>query len=162
MFTMDLSFIILTMVVLGGTGSITGSAIAAAVLFYLPEALRDIKPVTGASLAAAVIGVVVSVVLVKRLADHYHGPKLNKSGFMVASCVLGIVVWLVIAMALGKVPSLVAVTYEGSKLRMVIFAATLIILMLIRPQGVFAHHEFSWSWIGKLFGKRSPETAVSS
>jgi branched-chain amino acid transport system permease protein len=35
---------------------------------------------------------------------------------------------------------------------MVIFAVTLIVLMLLRPQGIFAHHEFSWDWLKRLFG----------
>ncbi len=39
-FGMDTSIIITTMVVLGGTGSVTGAAIAAVLLYGLPEALR--------------------------------------------------------------------------------------------------------------------------
>lgn len=39
-FGMDTSIIITTMVVLGGTGSVTGSAIAAVLLYGLPEVLR--------------------------------------------------------------------------------------------------------------------------
>jgi len=42
---------------------------------------------------------------------------------------------------------------------MVIFAITLIVLMLLRPQGVFAHHEFSWDWVGRIFGKTKEATA---
>lgn len=162
MFTMDLSFIILTMVVLGGTGSITGSAIAAVVLFYLPEALRDIQPVTGASLLGAVIGVVAAVVAVKKISDHYHGDKAKKVALYVGSCLAGVAIWFLVAMVMRNVPALVSATYEGSKLRMVIFAGSLIILMLLRPQGVFAHHEFSWAWVAKLLGKKTPTTAVSS
>jgi branched-chain amino acid transport system permease protein len=45
----------------------------------------------------------------------------------------------------------------------VVFAVTLVILMLLRPQGMFAHHEFSWSWVKKLFGRKDvPSTAVSA
>lgn len=162
MFTMDLSFIILTMVVLGGTGSITGSAIAAAVLFYLPEALRDIQPVTGASLLGAVLATVLAVVAVKRIGDHYHGPKGKKAVLFLASLAGAVVIWFILATVFKQVPALTASTYEGSKLRMVIFAATLIILMLIRPQGVFAHHEFSWSWVAKLLGFKSPNKVVAA
>lgn len=161
MFTMDLSFIILTMVVLGGTGSITGSAIAAVVLFYLPEALRDIQPVTGASLLGAVVGVVFAVIAVKRIIDRFHGDKSRKVLLYIGSVLGGVAVWFILATVLKNSPSLVAATYEGSKLRMVIFAGTLIILMLIRPQGVFAHHEFSWAWVGRLLGKKPAEQAVS-
>ena len=48
---MDVSFIILTMVVLGGTGSITGTAIAAALLSYLPEYLRSLQNPDGTPLS---------------------------------------------------------------------------------------------------------------
>lgn len=161
-FPMDLSFLILTMVVLGGTGSITGSAIAAAVLFYLPERLRDLPPVSGASLAGAVVAVVIAVVAIKRLSDHYHGPKLKKAGLIVGAVVAAVILHSVLALVFHSIPSLANAQFEAIKLRMVIFSATLIILMLLRPQGVFAHHEFSWTWVGKLFGKEGPTTAVSS
>lgn len=42
-FDMNTSIIITTMVVLGGTGSITGSVLAATLLTALPELLRDLK-----------------------------------------------------------------------------------------------------------------------
>jgi hypothetical protein len=45
----------------------------------------------------------------------------------------------------------------------VIFAVSLIVIMLLRPQGIFAHHEFSWTWVKKLFGKTqlaNPEVSV--
>jgi branched-chain amino acid transport system permease protein len=60
---------------------------------------------------------------------------------------------------LGLVPQLKAATFEAAKLRMVIFSATLIVLMLLRPQGVFAHHEFSWTWLRRLFRREKPMEA---
>jgi branched-chain amino acid transport system permease protein len=46
---------------------------------------------------------------------------------------------------------------------MLIFAVALIVIMLLRPQGIFAHHEFSWSWVRRLFTRRPvPQTAVSA
>lgn len=162
-FPMELSFTILTMVVLGGTGSITGSALAAVVLFYLPEKLRDMQDVTGAQLTATIIAVIAVVVALRALGEKFHGPKLYKAGFMVGSIVAGIVLAMILGPILSAVPNLKNNSFEASKLRMVIFAGTLVILMLLRPQGVFAHHEFSWSWVKKLFGKRDvPTTAVSS
>jgi branched-chain amino acid transport system permease protein len=35
---------------------------------------------------------------------------------------------------------------------MVIFAGTLIIVMLLKPQGILGHHEFSWDWLKKTLG----------
>ncbi len=162
MFTMDVSFIILTMVVLGGTGSITGSAIAAVLLFYLPEKLRDMAPVSGAGLVAGVIGVLAAVAGIKWLISNYHGSRLNRGIFVVCSIVAGVVIQIVFSMVLRNVPALAATQFEAAKLRMVIFAATLIILMLVRPQGVFAHHEFSWSWVQRLLGRRAPTKEVAA
>jgi branched-chain amino acid transport system permease protein len=149
------------MVVLGGTGSITGSAIAAALLFYLPEKLRDLPPVSGSSLVAAVLAIVAAVVVIKKLEEGYHGPKLKRGGFMALAVIGAVLLQVVLAMLLKNVPQLASAQYEASKLRMVIFAGTLIILMLIRPQGVFAHHEFSWSWIQRLFGRKAPTKEVA-
>lgn len=164
MFTMELSFIVLTMVVLGGTGSITGSTIAAIVLFYLPEKLRDMQPVAVSTLIGSAIAVVAMVATMKWLGDHYHGPKLRKVAFYIASVVGAIVVTIVLGKIFGAIPLVAkAAPVEANKLRMIIFALTLIFLMLLRPQGVFGHHEFSWSWVKKLLGKRDvPETAVSA
>jgi branched-chain amino acid transport system permease protein len=161
MFQMELSFILLTMVVLGGTGSITGSAVAAVLLFYLPEKLRDLAAVSGASLVASVIAVIAAVVIIKKIADHYHGPAGRKAGFIVGTIVGAVVLQIVLGLLLSFIPTLKEATFEAARLRMVIFAATLIILMLLRPQGVFGHHEFSWTWLRRVFGfQRAKEAAA--
>lgn len=161
-FPMELSFTILTMVVLGGTGSITGSALAGGILFYIPEYLRDRPPVSGSSLVAAIIAVVAAVYVVKRLVDHFHGDKRTRAGLFFAAIVGAVVIQVALAAAFKNVPALANANFEAAKLRMVIFSSTLIILMLLRPQGVFAHHEFSWAWVMRLFGKKTPTTAVST
>lgn len=215
-FAMDVSFIILTMVVLGGTGSITGSAVAAAFLSYLPEWLRTLKnpgTTNALTLAASVvvatlISVVICVALMKRIQDHFYGKRIVRASLYAGTIVVGvlsaiglshpklaifIVGFLAIGLAVGlfkfvlpKTPkdhprrvgiivgSVLAVvllpiaftllagvlsklsekTIEVGQLRMVIFAVTLVTLMLLRPQGVFAHHEFSWDWLKTwLFGR---------
>jgi branched-chain amino acid transport system permease protein len=161
MFMMDMSFIILTMVVLGGTGSITGSVIAAVLLFYLPERLRDMGTVTGAAFVAAFLAAIVAVALIKRIQDHYHGALPKKWGFYFGAIGVGVLLQIGLAFLLRNT-GLAAMQFEAAKLRMVIFAGTLIVLMLIRPQGVLAHHEFSWAFVRKLFGKRTPDKAVSA
>ena len=81
---------------------------------------------------------------------------------IVASIVGGVLMQMILGILLRNVPALSQVI-EGSKLRLVVFAVTLVILMLLRPQGMFAHHEFSWSFIKKLLGKKDvPKTAVSA
>ena len=106
---------------------------------------------SGSSLAAAMIAVVITVVIVKRIADHFHGSKGQRVARIVATIVVGVVLQIVLSKILMNIPTLAQASYEASKLRMVIFAGTLIILMLLRPQGVFAHHEFSWDWLKRLF-----------
>jgi branched-chain amino acid transport system permease protein len=157
-FSMDISFIILTMVVLGGTGSITGSAVAAAFLSYLPERLRGLKAadgtpiaVTAASIAAALLAVVIAVAIIKRVMDHGHQSKLIKAAIYVGAILSAILAKIILQLGLSRIPALHSITIEAGQLRMVIFAVTLIVLMLLRPQGVFGHHEFSWNWLRRLF-----------
>lgn len=155
-FRMDVSFIILTMVVLGGTGSITGSAVAAIFLSYLPEYLRDLKTEFPAgTIFVAIIGTIIAVAVMKRTQDKRAGTKVTRAAISVGAWIAAIIVTAI----LGPI---VAPTFAkaglkpvvGDQLRMVIFALTLIILMLMRPQGVFGHHEFSWDWVKKVMGRK--------
>ncbi|AIE87647.1 branched-chain amino acid ABC transporter permease [Fimbriimonas ginsengisoli] len=169
-FSMDVSFIILTMVVLGGTGSITGSIVSALFLSYLPEYLRSLHgrggagplTVSGSTVVAALIGVVVAVALIKRIVDDGRGTKWARLGFYAGSIVIGVVVQVIMGIVLSRVKPMQNKQIEADQLRMVIFAVTLIVLMLLRPQGVFAHHEFSWTWVKKLFGGKGPSTEVAA
>ena len=170
MFGMDVSFIILTMVVLGGTGSITGSVIAAFFLSYLPEYLRGLKgaedkplQLPTSSIVASLIAVAIAVALIRWVIVSYHGPKLRKVGLYFAALAGGLVVQLIASFGLKFVHSLADRQIAIDQLRMVVFAVALISIMLLRPQGIFAHHEFSWSLIRKLFKREDvPQTAVSA
>ena len=163
MFKMDVSFLILTMVVLGGTGSITGSTLAAMLLFAIPESPRFLVDksgnpllVTGAMLAAGVICLVAGVYAIKRVSDHYHGTKTRRTG-LIFGVVLGAVLGtMLLAGLLSFVPFLAAKTWPASSLRMVLLAISLIVLMLLRPQGMLSHHEFSWAFVRRLWGNRGP------
>jgi branched-chain amino acid transport system permease protein len=67
---------------------------------------------------------------------------------------------------LHKIPvietNLASTTYTPSDLRWALFAVTLIVVMLARPQGILGHHELSWTAVGKMFGYRGPEKAVAA
>jgi branched-chain amino acid transport system permease protein len=161
-FAMDVSFIILTMVVLGGTGSITGSVVSAAFLSYLPEYLRGLKAstggpltMTGGSVIASMIAVVAVVAVIRAIYADGSKTKSQRAGLTLASIVGGFVVQAIVSFGLNHIGKLHDAQVEVGQLRMVIFAMTLIVLMLLRPQGVFAHHEFSWDWVSKVLkGKK--------
>lgn len=168
-FGMDVSFIILTMVVLGGTGSITGSALAAAFLSYLPEYLRGLKgaggqdlTVSGAHVVGGLLSVVVAVAVIKYVLDHVHQAKGTKAMMYIGALIGSFALYFAFAAMLAGVPALHDKAIAAGQLRMVIFAVTLIVLMLLRPQGIFAHHEFSWTWVKRLFGGKGPKTAVAA
>lgn len=160
-FTMDVSFIILTMVVLGGTGSITGSIVAALFLFYLPEYLRGLKDandqaltVSGTVIVAGLVCVAIVAALIKRTMESQWGTKTKRTLVEAGLVVAGLIAIPVLAAVLGFIKPLAAVRIPTEQLRMVIFAVSLIVIMLLRPQGIFAHHEFSWSWVKKLLGAK--------
>lgn len=280
-FDMNVSFIILTMVVVGGTGSITGAALAGISLKLLEEALRKLPQISaidliayliaavgllllmtvlrrnrparnstpwlavlsGAALAAGVGAVVkglsmgggaVSVFLVvigglvalavlaglpygwiKHRTHPFRLPfkalgytgcvamlltaylvwnvdasvviragiglilvgaaasllgyragrdSLVPFGMLVAGLLGAVVLQPAAAALLHAIPfveeNLKDTMYSPSNLRMAVFAVSLVIVMLVRPQGLMGHHEFSWSFLGKSLGMKTKETAI--
>lgn len=160
MFTMEVSFIILTMVVLGGTGSITGSILAGVLLFYLPELLRSLGLVPMPSLIASIVCVIAAVVALRKIGELFHGGRAAKAALILGTIAAAVLMVFLLRIPLALIPSVGQASVEGSKLRLVVFAATLIILMLLRPQGIFAHHEFSLDWLARVFGRKRSEVAA--
>jgi branched-chain amino acid transport system permease protein len=169
-FTMDVSFIILTMVVLGGTGSITGSVVAAIFLSYFPEYLRTLRGsdgqalvVSGAAIVAALLTTAIAVGVIRLVMNrHFAAPKIRWLIYL-GIVLAAIAAERLLSLILSPIHYLSSMQIEAAQLRMVIFAVTLIVLMLLRPQGIFAHHEFSWDWVKKILGKRPvPTTEVSA
>jgi branched-chain amino acid transport system permease protein len=119
------SFDILIMVVLGGLGSISGSVVAAALLTILPELLRNPPHVWPAGLL-----VVVLVLAVRRSAGMKAA--LGWAGAVVA--------W-----EIGRGVAL-AHNVDLSKYRMIFYALALILLMLLRPRGLFGAREAWELW----------------
>jgi branched-chain amino acid transport system permease protein len=218
-FFMDQSFLILAMVVIGGTGSITGAALSGIVLTILPEALRDLPAIPAISLLAFVLSAIVVLVVSGRVRRHMklkeksgsqsvfgalgalgvaglaYGcfwvftqdiPIVTKAGVIMAA--LGIVAAILLSkyrmvslasfgyfaalislilaitiplrMGLEGVPfvaeNLTTTAYQAGNLRMPFFAAILVIIMLSRPQGVFGHREFSWSFLTRKKTREVP------
>ena len=160
-FSMDISFLILTMVVLGGTGSITGTTIAAMVLFVIPEKMRDLKYVQMGSPLGVAVGIIVAVVLLRKIQESFHGSGTERLARNVGAVAIGTVVAFLAAKILTSFPVFQG-QINGALFRQPVLAITLVVLMLLRPQGIFGHHEFSWSWVQKLLGKKAPETEVAA
>lgn len=152
-FSMDTSFLILTMVVLGGTGSITGTTCAAIALFVIPEKMRDMHDVMMGVPIGVAIGIIAGVVALRKIQEKFHGDGWKRLGLNLASIAGGILVAFIAAQLLVKIHGLQTMI-NGQLFRMPVLAITLVVLMLLRPQGIFGHHEFSWSWVQKLMGKK--------
>ncbi|MDQ2985317.1 MAG: branched-chain amino acid ABC transporter permease [Armatimonadota bacterium] len=211
-FFMDQSFLILAMVVIGGTGSITGAALSGIVLTLLPEALRDLPAIPAILLLAFVIAAIIVLMISGRLrpklvlkepsgtqkgfavigmlglAAVAYGlywivgqdiPIVSKAGVILAglgivaaialskerltslaswgyfTALMGLMVALTFPIRMGfeALPfiadNLATTAYQAGNLRMPFFAVILVLIMLSRPQGVFGHREFSWSFFGK-------------
>lgn len=124
---------VVVMVVLGGLGSITGSAVAAVLLRILEEKLRDVSWAFGSGVGLCLLAAFLTL-------PRYR-PAMKQS-------VLGWLRWLRWpVLALGFICWL----YFGQRawlesnvasLRYVIYALILIVLMLLRPQGLFGRAEF--------------------
>jgi branched-chain amino acid transport system permease protein len=122
------SFDIVIMVVLGGLGSVSGAALAAVILTLLPELLRnppDLWP-WGLLIAAIV------AVLITALAPRKRGPLLTLIGICAG--------WELMRWT---------ARWRGidlSDYRMIIYALALIIMMIVRPQGLFGVREI-WDYL---------------
>lgn len=118
------SFDILIMVVLGGLGSISGAVVAAVALTILPEVLRD--PPHAWPLALAII---IGILIFKRRAG-IRGAVLLAALTGAFELMRAVAVWQEI---------------DLSKYRMILYALSLILIMILRPQGLFGVREI-WDW----------------
>jgi len=126
------SFDILIMVVLGGLGSISGAAIAAAMLTILPEALRkpgDLAQVWPWALALLALGLALAGV------GRHRGGWARRLGVLaIATGSAGLVLALLALLALARGVDL-------TQYRMVLYALALILMMILRPQGLLGIRE---------------------
>lgn len=214
-FDMNQSFLILAMVVIGGTGSITGAALAGFFLYLLPESLRDLPDVSGYAVFGFAIAVVVVLIISSKTRKLFklNIPGIGQTIFMLfgligvlAALFMGFWIWsqevprmtqvsvsliaiglacamlftrnrvsnlaglgwivlcfgAIIALTYPAIQGLQSnaftsnllgeISYRAGNLRFPLFSATLVVVMLTRPQGLLGHHEFSWDWVKKLFG----------
>jgi branched-chain amino acid transport system permease protein len=139
------SFDIIIMVVLGGMGSISGAAIAAAILTILPELLRD-PPSILFPFNPAVVGILLLATILVGIFAKRRVPA---------------VAWLLIAAAGWEIARRAAIA-EGVNLadyRMVLYALALILMMILRPQGLLGLREL---WELRLGGRKGPEVRTDA
>jgi branched-chain amino acid transport system permease protein len=144
------SFDIIIMVVLGGLGSISGAAIAAAIVTYLPELLRT--PDTLQQFAVVGVPMLITGFAMLGMAGRPVGAKGEaelKSGRdrrALPRVIIGmgtVIVGLsVLAFAAKRL------NINLSEYRLIIYALALIIMMITRPQGLLGVREL---WDGALY-----------
>lgn len=142
------SFDIIIMVVLGGLGSISGAAIAAAIVTILPELLRNPAPLLKVWPVFAGLAALLLIATVFAAATGRRTRPL--------------IAWLCIVLALlGLGFGARAAAAAGHNLgdyRMILFALALILMMILRPQGLFGVREI-WDrslWRGIAESLRAP------
>jgi branched-chain amino acid transport system permease protein len=135
------SFDIVIMVVLGGLGSVSGAAVAAVILTLLPELLRDPPDLWPWGLVAAAI----VAVLIIAFAPRKKGPLLTLAGVCAGWELLR---WTAIWLGI-----------DLSDYRMVIYALALIIIMIVRPQGLFGVREI-WDYLPRAWQFWRSDSAI--
>jgi branched-chain amino acid transport system permease protein len=125
------SFDIIIMVVLGGLGSISGAAIAAAIVTILPELLRNPEPLLRAWPLLAAITALLAVGAIVAATKRRRAAPLVGWGCVTA-----------LLLALGFVSRWAAARgHNLGDYRMILFALALILMMILRPQGLFGVRE---------------------
>jgi branched-chain amino acid transport system permease protein len=124
------SFDIIIMVVLGGMGSISGATLAAIILTILPELLRDPPPVWPAGAVVLAIMIVVQAV---------------RKRWRIRPLVI-----VAIVTAGLEIARQLCVKYgvNIAEYRLVLYALMLILMMILRPDGLFGVNEL-WDYFGR-------------
>jgi len=141
------SFDIIIMVVLGGLGSISGAAIAAAIVTYLPELLRTPDTLQ----KFAIVGVPMLIVgfsmlgMAKRRNDDAE-MKSGRDRRALPRVIIGMGVVIVGLSALAFFAKRLNINL--SEYRLIIYALALIVMMITRPQGLLGVREL---WDGALY-----------
>ena len=145
-FTFLKSVEIVVSVVLGGLGSITGSALAAAGLKVLEEILREVPGVFWTSIVLIALAT-------------YWGYIANQ--VQIKRGISGIIAWLrtpVISLIFVFCLYYFAFDWLSERkgsLRYILYSIILIVLMLLRPQGLLGRGEWSLGGIKRRFNKVS-------
>ena len=129
------SFDVVIMVVLGGLGSISGATLAAVIVTFLSEFLRDPRIladytpwVAGAGFALVALGMWLLI--------RTYSRDLRRGGPLGVLSAGGLILLL-----LGLAHLSVKLEWDLGRYRMIIFALTLILMMILRPKGLLGVRE---------------------
>lgn len=125
-FKMDVSFLVLTMVVIGGTGSITGSLIAAFGVITLQERLSKMDPIPGGTLFCVAILLILVGVFASRYCRAARPPRAVSILVWSVGILVAAFVGKFLGTALAGIPALATAlnkSYKPEDLRMVVFAS---------------------------------------
>lgn len=125
---------IVVMVVLGGLGSISGAAIAAVILTLLENVLRSVNGVFFVAIALIVFATVLSF--------PRHKPAIQQNALAAWRWLLPPLLFCG-ALALGYFQGYSWLSSNIAYVRYVIYALILIVLMLLRPQGLLGRNELA-------------------
>jgi branched-chain amino acid transport system permease protein len=134
-FTFLKSVEVVVSVVLGGLGSITGSAIAAVALKVLEEILRDVPGVIWTSLGL--------IALAAYWSFPQHRAAIAKKRSAIVGWLAGPLSALLIVVLAYQFAYPFLAQSRGA-LRYILYAIILIVLMLLRPQGLLGRAEWSF------------------
>lgn len=132
------SFDIVIMVVLGGLGSISGAMIAAIIVTLLPEWLRGLS-LQLSSLIMWIGGVFLVVTGVRAWIKSLHGGGWNTRTLVGPAIALGVLVFGLVC-AIGGFGFAKESVVLGD-IRMILFALSLVLIMIFRPQGLLGVRE---------------------
>ena len=147
---------VVVMVVLGGLGSITGATLAAILLKVMEESLRSVVGAFWVGLSLIALGIGIAFPLHRSTLNSVKGWIRWLRGPVVALAAL------ILLFRYGRhwIESPDTPGNAADWLRYVIYALILIVLMLLRPQGLLGRGEIGWNWLRKRRAERlKPQVA---
>jgi branched-chain amino acid transport system permease protein len=160
-FTFLKSVEVVVMVVLGGLGSITGAALTAVILKVLEEVLRSLAGAYWVGMGLIALAAALSL---PRYRDQI---KQGAAGWLLwlrwplFSAVMLVLIWTQLLPWAITTYGQDRINNLTASLRYVIYALILIVLMLLRPQGLLGREELSWSLFRRKKGKEPVDKGVA-
>ncbi len=143
------SFDCIIFVVLGGLGSISGAALAAVALSIMTEALRGPEPILENWIALLILTAVISIVAAILRAVGNRGWRIT--------LLMAVTPLSILLLGLASKFFTDATGINLADYRMVVYALLLIVVMLVRPNGLFGLTEI-WEYFGPERAKKPPTT----